>query len=419
MSADLDPSDVQVVLDVLREADFSPLHWRSLGRRLGVRDVDLDAVDADYSKEGVNRCLDKVIDFWKRNGENSWEKLVEAVSQCEGGGKNVAQRVRNKVGLAESFEVKLPHQESGDSALGSEGRPSISSPMSPQSPLSPFTPRQLPPGEMFSSDEVAKIAEELTTEFNDMVTCAEKALQDSQAKPRAIVNILRRHDAHFSYVPREFFSSLRQAPDVTELFFMLDDYWDPLNYFLLERLVLLPATRGLFADHLRYIYDGLKERMQKYKENMEYFRKHTDVEVYCSSVLLHKRNPQIPAGFKELVETRDLKTLEDVEKFRQEVAYEHKLFDCLVFLKKIICGSVVLTFWIPAGATPSGLPVTEAFGDDSEGSSVDPIIITDDRVQVEWFPTEDQPPPQKKLKEGTKKAVVKKVGLYIYHTSSP
>ena len=89
------------VLDVLREAEFYPRHWRTLGRRLGVKDVDLDTIDANHVKEGVERCLEETIRQWQRDGDNTWEKLAEAVSLCEGGGggRNVARKVQIRVGL--------------------------------------------------------------------------------------------------------------------------------------------------------------------------------------------------------------------------------------------------------------------------------------------------------------------------------
>ena len=217
--------------------------------------------------------------------------------------------------------------------------------------------------------------------FYNIVGETENALKDSNAKPKDVVNIIHRHDAHFSYVaPREFFRELRKAQDMTDLFFELGEYWDPLNYFLLERLLLRPTTKNLFASHLMHVYDHLRECMVNYTKDMEFFRKHTDVNVYCSCVLKAKRPQQVPPGFRELVKKKDFKTLEDVERFRQELAADHKLVDFLVFLKKIETGSVILTFWIPKSPTFSGsveLETSEFGGGDSEGSSVDPFIIRD------------------------------------------
>lgn len=90
---------------MLREAEFLPSYWRNLGQQLGVSPVDLDAIEADHSRDGVQRCLEEVIKNWKRNCENTWEKLVEAVSKCRdcGGGRNVAQKVQIKIGLGKQW----------------------------------------------------------------------------------------------------------------------------------------------------------------------------------------------------------------------------------------------------------------------------------------------------------------------------
>ena len=172
------------------------------------------------------------------------------------------------------------------------------------------------------------------------------ALDASGANPRRIVSIIRKHDAQFSYVPREFFDSLNAAADVLDLFDKLDDYWDHFNYHLLERLILLPSTKRLFADNVKNIYDELRDRMNMYIEEMEYFRKHTAVDVYCNAVI-HPEPKSVPADFEERIEKCDFKTLQDVEEFRQRVAYEYKLREFLVFLKKIEKGSVIITLWIP------------------------------------------------------------------------
>ena len=226
-----------------------------------------------------------------------------------------------------------------------------------------------------TEEEVKRFANWLNETFNEMVDHVQNALDDSGATPKRIVNIIHRHDENFSYVSGGFFDALRTAAEITDLFFELDKYWNYLNYFLLERLLLRPATKRLFASHLIPVYDDLHEKMLHYKAEMEYFRKHTDVEVYCTVVIKHMpKHQEIPPGFKELVHEKDLRTLEDVEKFRQELAYEYKLVDCLVFLKRIVCGCVILTFWIPKRAAVSGIAL---WSGDNEGSSVDPIIIRD------------------------------------------
>ena len=218
----------------------------------------------------------------------------------------------------------------------------------------------------FIEEEVKNAAHELHEIFYDMVSCTENALQSSKADPRSLVNLIHHRDVHFTPLPKKFSKSLEGAPDVIGLFSKFNDFWDPFNYFILERLLLQRATRQLFNEDLVRVYDELHECMLQYKTHMEYFRKHTEVKVYCSSVLIHNEKKKVPDGFKELVQKRDLKTLEDVEKFRKEVASKYKLSKCLVFLKKIVYGSVILTFWIPICATIPGIGLdTGDFGSDS------------------------------------------------------
>ena len=85
------------VLDVLRTARFSSAKWRPLGLRL-IPDPDLNAIQANNAT--VEERLEKVIDMWQRDGDKpSWETLAEAVSRCDGGGKNVGRRIQQQVGL--------------------------------------------------------------------------------------------------------------------------------------------------------------------------------------------------------------------------------------------------------------------------------------------------------------------------------
>jgi ankyrin repeat protein len=358
--------------------------WQQFGGALRIRQAKLEEIKAG-SGSVPRECLTKTVqEFLKKNydlqehGQPSWRQVVIAVGHKAGGADTELA-----LQIANDHPMKAPSKKkSGSASLslcvdkadyhadresGSEGRPSVSSPISPTSPL---ITKYLKLGETYSKEDVEIVAEELTEFFNGMVLKTEKALHDSQVDPRRIVNIIRLQDANLSYVPEDFFENFEGVPDVTGLFSKFYKFWDPFNYFLFERLLLRRATKDLFASHLVNKYYELHEFMLQYKEHMKYFRKHTDVEVYCSSVIKHKlEDREIPKGFKELVEERsNLKTLEDVENFRQEVAYKYKLSECLVFLKKIKYGSVILTFWIPVSSS-EGYPITLRDGVQVEPSS--------------------------------------------------
>ena len=101
------------MLDVLREAGFSSAYWKPLGRRiLDLNRHDLDAIEENHLLHGEGRvqsCLEKIISGWIRDGENSWEKLVEAVCKCadDGGGENVAHKIRQRVGLGMFSSISM------------------------------------------------------------------------------------------------------------------------------------------------------------------------------------------------------------------------------------------------------------------------------------------------------------------------
>ena len=100
---------------------------------------------------------------------------------------------------------------------------------------------------------------------------------------------------------------------------------------------------------------NLQKRMKDYAVEMEAFRRRTSVEIYHKVILQPKR--PVPPEFVEVVKEHKLsnmKTLHDVEMFRREFAYEHKLRNCLVFLKYINKGSVLITLWVPRSV---GLPL--------------------------------------------------------------
>ena len=80
------------VRDKLVEVGFSAAYWRELGQRLTYIESrpDLEAIDAN--NRTVEERFDRVIDFWRRHGDNPcWETLAEAVAKCTRGG-NIMKR---------------------------------------------------------------------------------------------------------------------------------------------------------------------------------------------------------------------------------------------------------------------------------------------------------------------------------------
>ena len=231
--------------------------------------------------------------------------------------------------------------------------------------------------------EVKDGVHDFRTCFAHMVVDTKTALQKSKVDPREVVTLLALPDAEFQscYEEKdEFFDWLNAAADVVDLFQKLNRYgWDHFNYYLLEQLIGEGAIENIVASHFKETCTNLQNRMKHYAVEMEAFRKLTTVEIY------HKVIPQpkqkVPPEFVEVVKeckSSDMKTLHDVEMFRREFAYTYKLRKCLVFLKYINKGSVLITLWIPKSVSMP--PELEVFigEDDDEDSSVDPTYFSEE-----------------------------------------
>lgn len=230
---------------------------------------------------------------------------------------------------------------------------------------------------LFVEVEVKEKAGYLNTCFCEMVTDTQDALDESKVDPRKVVNILRLKDAQFTPTPPKLFNALKAAADILDLFAELDDYWDHFNYYLLERLIMGSRTEKLFASGLKEVYHDLKKRMKQYLGEIEHFRTHTSIKVYCNAITQPKQD--VPKDFfEEIKECKsNLKTLQHVEEFRLEIARDYKLCECLVFCKNLKIGSIIITLWIPIHAE---LPIEVEMSviSDEEGSSVDPFQYSDE-----------------------------------------
>ena len=80
-------ADLLDVKDNLRPFDKG--NWMDLGRELGVKEEDLEAVKADYKQEGVKECLTAMLKHWLRRnyetryGSPTWDTLANAVEKSD------------------------------------------------------------------------------------------------------------------------------------------------------------------------------------------------------------------------------------------------------------------------------------------------------------------------------------------------
>ena len=125
------------------------------------------------------------------------------------------------------------------------------------------------------------------------------------------------------------------ASDLFELFGALSFNWNYLSYQLLDYLI-----REFDLD--------VKADMEAYRKDLQQFRESTPLTLFCRTQ--KRRHVDPPSQFQEVVAKfnwPDNVTLEVVEQFRQEYAWNYKLRECAMMLAEIRCGSFIVSWFIP------------------------------------------------------------------------
>lgn len=72
----------------LREVD-----WHQLGTQLGIPQEELERIDEEC--HDISRKLNKILDYWLKNEEPSWEKIIKALERIGRHG-NLITELRSK-----------------------------------------------------------------------------------------------------------------------------------------------------------------------------------------------------------------------------------------------------------------------------------------------------------------------------------
>ena len=196
-------------------------------------------------------------------------------------------------------------------------------------------------------DEVKIKVKDFSKRFSKMTIGTRIALQKSNTTPKEVIVLLTMPSAYLETRDEhmEFLDTLKEAASILDLFIALNKYWDYFNYHLLEHLITVPGIDGHIEGEK---CAQLQEEMEQYVEEMDKCRRQATLGVYCETFVEQRK--EVPKSFKELVTKHDwskMNTLQDVEDFRQEVAWEYQLHKCLVFFKNILFHSVEVIWWIP------------------------------------------------------------------------
>ena len=144
------------------------------------------------------------------------------------------------------------------------------------------------------------------------------------------------------YSKKEIRDSLTAATPVDDIFVNISDHWDFLNYFLLEHIIDQHAS------------EKVKEKMAKYVGKIRYFRRTTNLLMFSKA---HERIPgKVDKQFRQMVTEHDMDwataTLEDIDKFRNDINSELSLSKFALYIYKVTCGSVGITWLVPESLVP-------------------------------------------------------------------
>ena len=171
---------------------------------------------------------------------------------------------------------------------------------------------------------------------DDTRTCLEKCF----VTVKKIADVLTSLPADDMDEHKQFLEShltaLYQAPNHSELFGVMNFYWNYLSYHLLDYLI---KEFKLLA---------LRSKTEIYKQDLKVFRIHTPLTVFCESQ--KKKHTKPPKEFSEVVaefEWPEHVTLEVVEQFRQEYASHYRLRECAMMLIVVRRGCFAVSWFIP------------------------------------------------------------------------
>ena len=130
---------------------------------------------------------------------------------------------------------------------------------------------------------------------------------------------------------------LYQADDISELIGTLRFNMNYLSYHLLDYL------------YQEFVKDlQLKKEMDTYKKDLQQFRQKTPLALFCQAQ--KKRRIKLSPEFEEVVaefDWQDDVTLEAVEEFRREYAWDYNLRKFAMMLAQARPGSFIITWFIP------------------------------------------------------------------------
>ena len=176
--------------------------------------------------------------------------------------------------------------------------------------------------------------------FDDLVFHAQNDMITNRVDPQRLLQSIVRlpyelKKEHKKFT-KEMEEDLKEAKSIKDIFYTANGYWDFLNYSLLQHVIK------------RHASDDIKEKMERYVQEIRTFREKTCFSTFSKA---YKKPKKIDQRFRELVSELNIDwstaTLEDVEHFRSDLCKELSLIDFSLQLAVVKQGSVVITWLVP------------------------------------------------------------------------
>ena len=190
-------------------------------------------------------------------------------------------------------------------------------------------------------DKINAAIQELEKKFDDLVLQAQEDMTTNHVDVRHLRHSITRLPCQLKSEHKEFIKEvkddLKKAESVDDVFLIADEYWDFLNYTLLQHIIDRHASAEVNTE------------MRRFAQEILAFRKETSLYGFSKA---NKRKPKKANDeFKKLVSEHKIDwstaTLEDVEQFRNDICSELSLFSFSLQLAAVTTGSVVLTWLVP------------------------------------------------------------------------
>ena len=194
--------------------------------------------------------------------------------------------------------------------------------------------------------DIGRIVYQLENQFGKLADSTSDCLRENKIEVKILMSRLANLPVKNKKMHKEFLEGLwrniRKVDNATleDVWIELGNYWDFLNYTLLEHLI------GKFGD------EALVAKMEAYKKKLQRFRHRTHLRVFAQ-YFKEVNKTFVDENVSKLLEVKFSKnweecTLEDLEKWKENITQKLFLPSFVVLLDDIDSGCIKITWTIPA-----------------------------------------------------------------------